>query len=85
MTTSNAPDALLLGGPRDGTLFTADDAAVVQLEIDGLIQRYLRTTSRQDHRGQPVLVYVYDGATPPDGGLPGIGLADGGPPAAGAW
>jgi hypothetical protein len=72
MTMPNTPDALLLGGPRDGTLFTADDAAVVQLEIDGLIQRYLRTTSQQDHRGQSVMLYVYDGAAPPDDGPPPV-------------
>jgi hypothetical protein len=75
MTTSKEPDAMLLGGPRDGTLFTAEDAAIVQLEIDGLIQRYLRTSRREDHRGQPLVVFVYDGASGPDGGDPAAGTA----------
>lgn len=65
MTTPKEPDAILVGGPRDGTLFTATDAAVVQLEIDGLSQRYLRTTRKQDHHGRALLVFVYDGAAPP--------------------
>jgi hypothetical protein len=72
MTTSNAADAILVGGPRDGTLFTADGTAVVELEIDGLIQRYLRTTRQEDHRGQRVMVYVYDGASDPAGTRPGL-------------
>jgi hypothetical protein len=67
MDSSQEPDAMLLGGPRDGTLFTAQDAAIVQLEIDGLIQRYLRTTRRADHNGLSLVVFVYDGASGPDG------------------
>lgn len=65
MTTPKEPDAILLGGPRDGILFTAADAAVVQLEIDGLIQRYLRTSREQDHHGRALVVFVYDGAAAP--------------------
>jgi hypothetical protein len=72
MTTPKAPDAMLLGGPRDGTLFTAEDTAIVELEIDGLIQRYLRTSRQEDHRGQPVVIFVYDGASGPAGTQPGI-------------
>jgi hypothetical protein len=67
MTTPTEPNAMLLGGPRDGTLFTVEDSAVVELEIDGLIQRYLRTTRRQNHHGQPLVVFVYDGASGPTG------------------
>ncbi|GAB2954395.1 hypothetical protein GCM10027280_48490 [Micromonospora polyrhachis] len=72
MTTSKAPDALLLGGPRDGTLFTAEDAAIVQLEIDGLIQRYLRTSRHEQHDGQPLVVFVYDGASGAGGAGSGL-------------
>ena len=68
--TTKAPDAVLLGGPRNGTLFTAEDAAVVELEIDGLIQRYLRTSRYQDHDGQSVVIFVYDGTADPAGGQP---------------
>ncbi|HEX5541426.1 MAG TPA: hypothetical protein VFX60_07665 [Micromonospora sp.] len=60
-----SPDAILLGGPRDGTLFTAGETGVVELEIGGLMQRYLRTRSRQEHNGRSVTVFVYDGAASP--------------------
>lgn len=71
MDRSNSPDAILVGGPRDGTLFTADDTAIVELEIDGLIQRYLRTRHHEDHHGQDVVVFVYDGAGTREGSMPG--------------
>jgi len=70
MDTPTAPDAILVGGPRDGTFFTARDTAIVELEIDGLIQRYLRTRNRQDQNGRSMLVYVYDGAASPTGPEP---------------
>ncbi|MBO4208262.1 hypothetical protein [Micromonospora echinofusca] len=72
MTEPDEPDALLLGGPRDGTLFVAEDAAVVQLELAGLMQRYLRTTGYQEHHGRSLRVYVYDGAGDPAGSGPGV-------------
>jgi hypothetical protein len=67
MTTPKTPDALLIGGPRDGTLFTAEDASSVELEIDGLVQRYLRTDREQSHDGTRMVVFAYDGVT--DGGV----------------
>jgi hypothetical protein len=71
MSTANAPDAILMGGPRDGILFRAEDSAVVELEIDGLIQRYLRTMRHQDHHGQDLVIFVYDGAGAREGTRPG--------------
>jgi hypothetical protein len=65
MTTPKRPDALLVGGPRDGTLFTAEDASMVELQIDGLVQRYLRTTREQDQHGDRVIVFAYDGEVDP--------------------
>ncbi|MEV4754923.1 hypothetical protein AB0J86_07400 [Micromonospora sp. NPDC049559] len=73
MSTTREPDALLLGGPRDGLLFTAEDAAIVQLEVDGLMQRYLRTSNREERNGIPLVVFVYDGAGAPEGGEPAVG------------
>jgi hypothetical protein len=71
MDRSNAPDAILVGGPRDGTLFTAEDTAIVELEIDGLIQRYLRTTRHQNRHGEDLRIFVYDGAGSREGTPPG--------------
>jgi hypothetical protein len=62
-----SPDAILVGGPRDGTLFTAGDTAIVELEIDATIQRYVRTCNQQLHRHRPVTVFVYQGGPGGDG------------------
>ena len=46
---------------RDGERFTAPDAALVQLQIDGLSHRYIRTTATREIDGRRLLVYNYDG------------------------
>ena len=51
----------MVGGPRDGERFTASDTALVQLQIDGLSHRYIRTTATREIDGQRLLVYNYDG------------------------
>ncbi|HEX6968111.1 MAG TPA: hypothetical protein VF174_04755 [Micromonosporaceae bacterium] len=73
MGTPKSPDAILVGGPRNGTLFTAGETTVVELEIDATIQRYLRTRNQQWYGRRPVTVFVYDGFTRE--GVPGL-LAD---------
>lgn len=72
MATTEQADALLVGGPRDQTLFTAEDTALVELEIDGLIHRYIRTTQSREQDGRPVTVYNYDGEINPAGSQSGI-------------
>jgi hypothetical protein len=67
-----AGDALLIGGPRDETLFDADDAALVELEIDGLIHRYIRTHREREWEGRTATVYTYDGVVDPEGAQPGV-------------
>ncbi len=58
-------DAILIGGPRDAVPFQSESAAVVTLEMDGLIHRYIRTTAtRATDRGE-LLVYNYDGEVRP--------------------
>lgn len=65
-------DALLVGGPRDQTLFGAEDAALVELEIDGLVHRYIRTTQERERDGDRLRVYNYDGVVDPGGAMPGV-------------
>lgn len=60
-------DAVLQGGPRSGTTFAAEGAALVELEIDGLAHRYIRTGQT---RGDSV-VYNYDGVVDPGGAQDG--------------
>lgn len=71
MATRNE-DALLVGGPRDQTPFAAEQAALVELEIDGLVHRYIRTTKERDWQERRVTVYNYDGVVDPDGAMPGV-------------
>lgn len=70
MGTPREPDALLIGGPWDDTPFTAEDAAIVELELDGLVHRYIATDRFREHDGRSVAVYTYDGATRPPGEKP---------------
>jgi hypothetical protein len=52
-------DAIIVGGPRDGTFFDPEDAAVVELEINGVLHRYVLTDQRRhDHQ-----LYTYAGVT----------------------
>ncbi|KAB1901456.1 hypothetical protein J5U46_05605 [Micromonospora tulbaghiae] len=61
--------AYLVGGPRDGSSQDADGKALVEIEIDGMIHRYIRTTKQH---GDDAVVYNYDGMVAPGGGEPGV-------------
>lgn len=61
--------AHLVGGPRDGSTHDAGDSALLELKIDGMIHRYVRTTKRHDDGGT---LYNYDGMVAPGGGEPGV-------------
>lgn len=85
MATPREPDALLTGGPRDQTPFNAEGSALVELEIEGLIHRYIGTHQRRDMDGRSVAVYRYDGAVRPPNHPKGAEPRDGGDrPAPGA-
>jgi hypothetical protein len=60
--------AYLVGGPRDGSSQDAGDRALLEIEIDGMIHRYIRTTKQRDGG----TVYNYDGMVAPGGGEPGV-------------
>ena len=61
--------AYLVGGPRDGSSQDADGKALVEIEVDGMIHRYIRTTKQHGDDG---VVYNYDGMVAPGGGEPGV-------------
>ncbi|MEV4537496.1 hypothetical protein AB0J82_27335 [Asanoa sp. NPDC049518] len=65
MTTS---DALLQGGPRDGTEFNAEGAGLIELEIDGMMHRYIPTMRREGDK----TVFTYDGVVDPTGAQDGV-------------
>jgi hypothetical protein len=64
---SEQQEVVLVGGPRDGETATAGDA-LLEIEIDGLLHRYIRTTTERD--GRPA--YNYDGAVDPGGAESGV-------------
>jgi hypothetical protein len=72
VTPSTHQDAIFVGGPRDGNLFTSEEASLVELEIDGMVHRYIRTTRARDRDGTSYTVYNYDGEIDPGGALPGV-------------
>lgn len=61
-------NAYMVGGPRDGSTQQAK-SALLEIELDGMIHRYVRTTKQH---GEDGTVYNYDGMVAPDGGQPGV-------------
>jgi hypothetical protein len=78
MSTDTTYDAVLVGGPQDGLLHTADGEPLVQVEIDGLIHRYIVTTKQRDQDGGSYTVYNYDGEINPNGAQSGVETRRGG-------
>lgn len=64
-------DAILVGGPSNEDLVAADGAGLVEIELDGSIHRYIRTTKRRECDGAALTVYNYDGEVAPGGGESG--------------
>ena len=65
-------DAVFVGGPNDGARFTSDDAAVVEVRLEGLVHRYIRTTAHRSAADGDPVVYNYDGVIDPSGATPGV-------------
>ncbi|MEV4511178.1 hypothetical protein AB0K00_19660 [Dactylosporangium sp. NPDC049525] len=78
MATDTNHDVILAGGPRDGLLVRSAGAAVVELEIDGFIHKYVLTNQRQQRGGTSYSVFNYDGQIDPTGAMPGAETPDGG-------
>jgi len=68
----NDYDAILVGGPRDGSLLRSEGTAVAEVEIDRLLHRYHITTKQREHDGARLTVYTYDGVIDPSGAQPGV-------------
>ena len=71
-------DVVLVGGPYDGTAIGSDDRAVVELERESLIHRYVKTTKQREQDGRSYAAFNYDGEIDPNGSQPGIETPDGG-------
>lgn len=64
-------DVLLTGGPFDGSRLDGAEGALLELESDGLIHRYVATTATRRMDDDELPVYQFDGTIAPDGGMPG--------------
>lgn len=67
---TDSSDVILIGGPRDGDRYDSPDTAAIQLEIDGLFHRYLRTEATREAGGETLRVYNYDGVVRPEAAKP---------------
>ena len=61
MAAAQANEGILIGGPRDQSQVETIDAAIIHLQIDDLVHRYIRTEQRRTVGGRSLLVYNYDG------------------------
>jgi hypothetical protein len=75
--THDTGEIVLVGGPYDGIVIGTADQAVVELERDGLLHRYVTTSKRREREGRSYAAFNYDGAIDPAGALPGIETPDG--------
>jgi hypothetical protein len=78
MTSDTDSDVLLVGGPQDGATVNSVGSAVVELEIDGFIHRYVLTNQHAERDGSSYTVFNYDGMIDPNGAMPGAETPDGG-------
>ena len=60
-----------MGGPRGGSLLTANNAPVMEAQDGGVTHRYVMTTKEWQRGGDSYAVYNGDGAIDPDRALPG--------------
>ena len=58
--------AILIGGPRDGTVIEQPESALIEVPIDGTVHRYIRTTATRERDGETYLVHNYDGEVRPE-------------------
>jgi hypothetical protein len=70
MTVTN--DVVLAGGPRDGETVQAGGAGLLEIEVGGMIHRYIPTTKTRPADGAELPVYNYDGMVNPAGAEDGI-------------
>jgi hypothetical protein len=76
--TQDTGEVVLIGGPYDGIVIGTADQAVVELEREGLIHRYVKTSKHREHAGREYAAFNYDGVIDPTGSQPGIETPDGG-------
>jgi hypothetical protein len=72
-------DAIFIGGPQDGTVFTAPDSGLVEVPIEGLTHRYILTGATRERDGRTYRVFNYDGQVRNAQAQPDVQAPDGHP------
>lgn len=67
---------MLAGGPRDGEVMEVGDAGLLEVEVDGMVHRYIPTRQTRPSGGADLPVYNYDGMVNPAGAEDGVENAD---------
>lgn len=70
MTAKN--EVVLTGGPRDGEKMETDGAGLLEIEISGMVHRYIPTKQTRAMGGVELPVYNYDGMVNPAGAEDGV-------------
>jgi len=65
VATPMTDNAVLTGGPGDGKTLDSGLAVMIEIEIDRVAHRYIRTTQQQADGGRELNVFAYDGAVDP--------------------
>ncbi|WP_144126563.1 hypothetical protein [Catellatospora sichuanensis] len=65
-------DVVLASGPFDGSRLDGVEGPLLEMEADGLIHRYVATTTTRRVAEDELTVYQFDGTISPDGGMAGV-------------
>jgi hypothetical protein len=68
---TNSRDVILTGGPFDGSRIDGAEGPLLEMESEGLIHRYVATTTSRRLADEDFPVFQFDGSIAPDGGMPG--------------
>ena len=62
-------EAILVGGPRDGTVVHPEGAALIALDTGDVTHRYVLSGQEREVDGRHLRVYTYDGEVRQDSGV----------------
>ncbi|MGN9909896.1 hypothetical protein ACTMTJ_20320 [Phytohabitans sp. LJ34] len=69
-------EVVLVGGPRDGDVVEAGGAGLVEIEVGGMVHRYIPTKQTRPVGEVDLLAYNYDGMVNPAGAEDGVENAE---------
>jgi hypothetical protein len=73
--TANS-QVVLVGGPRDGAVVEAGSPGLLEVEVGGMMHRYIPTKQTRPVDGADLPAYNYDGMVNPAGAEDGVENAE---------